>query len=68
MSEPSKQKSTESSMINPGTIGGLLLLSLPLIPILALVGLAQALDFITEDKEPSKNPGKEETNDKMDQC
>lgn len=66
MSEPSKQKSTELSTVDPGMLGGLVLLSIPFIPILIAVGLFNALDLVTEDIKVQKklnDSGKEDMND-----
>jgi len=69
MSDHLEQKSTELSTTNPIMIGGLVLLSIPFIPILAVVGVFQALDTITEslnNKRLTEPTGKEDKNGQMD--
>jgi hypothetical protein len=70
MSDHSEQKSTKLSTVNPGVLGGLVLLSMPFIPILAVMGLFTALDVITETtkdtEDTQEEPGEEDINGKMD--
>lgn len=69
MSDHSEQKSTELSTVNPGVLGGLILLSIPIVPILTIMGLFQALDKLTENTDKIKEDDgakEEDKNGKMD--